>query len=259
LKPLSCPREFRIGCAGWSVPRVPLFQSNLGLSHLERYAAVFNACEINSSFYRPHKIETWERWRDSVPADFRCSVKAPRTITHKALLNCGPELLAPFLRQVASLKDKLGPILFQLPPRLEYEAVRAKRFLCLLRESYGGDVVWEPRHRSWFVNEDEVDDLMKEFHVARVAADPACVPSAAEPGGRSSLIYFRLHGSPRTYHSCYTDDFLRRLALQCAELPATTQVWVIFDNTASGCAISNALTLREIVSGAFNRFTQPSN
>ena len=239
-------RQFRIGCAGWSVPRTPIFEPSLGRSHLERYAAVFNACEINSSFYRPHKIETWERWGDSVPSGFRFSVKAPRTITHESLLACGLELLAPFFHQVAFLKDKLGPILFQLPPKLEYEAVRTRRFFSLLRQIYQGDIIWEPRHPSWFVG--EVDDLMKEFQIARVAADPACVPAAALPGGLASLVYFRLHGSPRKYYSSYTDDFLRLLARQCASQPLNAQVWVIFDNTAAGSAITNAITLRGMVS-----------
>ena len=246
LEPSYDPRDLRIGCAGWSVPRIKLFEPSLGRSHLERYAGVFNACEINSSFYRPHKIETWERWGDSVPSGFRFSVKAPRTITHESSLNCGPELLTPFLRQIAFLKDKLGPILFQLPPSLEYEAVRTRRFLGLLRQSYWGDVVWEPRHPSWFL--EEVDDLMEEFRIGRVAADPACVPSAALPGGLSSLVYFRLHGSPRKYYSSYSDDFLSLLAQQCASQAMDAQTWVIFDNTAAGFAISNAMTLREMLS-----------
>ena len=66
------------------------------------------ACEINSSFYRPHKKETWERWARSVPAEFRFSVKAPRTITHEAKLNCSSEVLSAFLEQIEFLREKLG-------------------------------------------------------------------------------------------------------------------------------------------------------
>jgi uncharacterized protein YecE (DUF72 family) len=234
--------EVRIGCAGWNIPRAVTSRFACGASHLERYALVFNACEINSTFYRPHKIETWERWRESVPANFKFSVKAPRKITHESALNCGAELFSPFLRQIRVLKEKLGPILFQLPPRLEYQPVRTLRFLSMLREFYQGSVVWEPRHPSWFV--EEVDELLKEFHVARVAADPACVPSAARPGGWSSLVYYRLHGSPRTYYSPYTDNFLSETAAQFAQLSANSAVWGIFDNTAAGASIPNALTLQ---------------
>ena len=208
---------------------------------MERYSQVFNSCEINSSFYRPHKTETWERWAKSVPAEFRFSVKAPRSITHEAKLNCSSESLSSFLQQIKFLYDKLGPVLIQLPPSLGFEHSRARRFLSLLRESYGGDVVWEPRHASWF--DDRVDDLLKEFHIARVAADPPCVPAASRPGGAASLVYFRLHGSPRRYYSVYSNEFLGLLCGQLANLATNSRVWCVFDNTASGSAIQNALEL----------------
>jgi uncharacterized protein YecE (DUF72 family) len=231
----------RIGCAGWSIPRESALNFPSGQSHLERYAQVFNACEINSSFYRPHKIETWQRWGESVPADFRFAVKAPKTITHESKLNCGLDLLAPFLDQVSLLKERLGPILFQLPPSLAFDAECAGHFLSLLRGAYPGDVVCEPRHASWFAG--EADTLLKEFRVARVAADPACIPIAADPGGSLCPAYFRLHGSPRKYYSAYTEKFLDDLAARLSALAMTTRLWCIFDNTAAGFAAPNAMAL----------------
>lgn len=231
----------RIGCAGWSISREAAAHFNKGGSHLERYSQVFNSCEINSSFYRPHKNETWVRWAKSVPAEFRFSVKAPRTITHEAALNCTSEVLQAFLKQISFLGDKLGPILIQLPPSLKFEDARVRRFLTLLRESYSGDMVWEPRHGSWF--DDRVDHLLKEFRAARVAADPACVPAAARPDGLANLAYFRLHGSPRRYYSAYSDDYLNMLAAKLGNLATKARVWCVFDNTASGYAIQNALEL----------------
>jgi uncharacterized protein YecE (DUF72 family) len=232
----------RVGCAGWNIPRdsKPDFPS--GLSHLQSYAQRFNACEINSSFYRPHKSETWKRWAESVPEDFRFAVKAPRTITHESGLGCGPELLLPFLDQVNCLGEKLGPLLFQLPPRLEFDLNRATKFLCTLRESFFGEVVWEPRHPSWFAP--EVESAWEEFRISRVAADPACIPAAAQPSGWDSPVYFRLHGSPRRYYSSYPEDFLDSLASELARLAMIGNAWCIFDNTASGSAIPNAVTLR---------------
>lgn len=231
----------RIGCAGWSIPRDAAGHFTSEGSHLIRYARVLNCCEINSSFYRPHKKQTWERWADSVPDGFRFSVKAPRAITHDAGLDCTRQALLAFLQQIVLLRNKLGPMLFQLPPSLEFDYARAKRFLSLLRESYSGDVVWEPRHATWV--DDNVDSLLREFKIARVAADPACVPAAALPGGLADLVYFRLHGSPRRYYSAYTAEFLSALAGQLATLASTAQVWCIFDNTASGSAIQNAMEL----------------
>src|SRR5580692_8694648 len=150
---ISSHDPVRVGCAGWSIPRqAGAHFVSIG-SHLKRYSQVFNCCEINSSFYRPHKKETWERWAGSVPSDFRFSVKAPRTITHEAKLNCISEVLTTFLGQINFLREKLGPVLIQLPPSLEFDHTRARQFLSLLRGSFSGDVVWEPRHRSWFDNQ----------------------------------------------------------------------------------------------------------
>jgi uncharacterized protein YecE (DUF72 family) len=231
----------RIGCAGWAIPKETTANFVTGGTHLERYSQALNSAEINSSFYRPHKNETWERWGNSVPVDFRFSVKAPRTITHEARLNCGPELLSPFLRQISFLHNKLGPVLIQLPPSLEFDRALAKRFLSLLRKNYAGDVVWEPRHGSWF--DETADDLLQEFQIARVAADPPCVPAATRPGGFAGVFYFRLHGSPHLYYSEYSRDFLNGLAAQLADLATTTEVWCVFDNTAAGFAVRNALEL----------------
>jgi len=231
----------RVGCAGWNIPqRVAAHFASSG-SHLQRYSQGFNCCEINSSFYRPHKKETWERWASSVAGEFRFSVKVPRTITHEAKLNCSSEVLSAFLEQINYLGEKLGPVLIQLPPSLEFDHARTRKFLSLLRRKFSGDVVWEPRHASWF--DDQGDNLLKEFQIARVAADPACVPASTRPGGLGSLAYFRLHGSPRRYFSAYSSDYLNELAAQLANLASVARAWCIFDNTASGHAVQNALEL----------------
>ena len=85
-------------------------------------------------------------------------------------------MLLAFFRQISVLHDKLGPVLIQLPPKLRFESVLARKFLTSLRECYSGEVVWEPRHASWF--DPGVDELLKQFRIARVAADPAVVPAA---------------------------------------------------------------------------------
>jgi uncharacterized protein YecE (DUF72 family) len=234
--------SIRIGCAGWNIPNESASQFAAEGSHLQRYSQTLNAVEINSSFYRPHKDKTWERWAQTVPANFRFSVKAPKTITHEARLQCGSELLSPFLDQIGFLENKLGPILVQLPPSLAFEPVTAEKFLEMVRKNYSGDIAWEPRHPTWFL--ESAHQMLKQFKIARVAADPACVPNAAQPGGDESLAYFRLHGSPRLYYSEYSGDFLETLATQLKELARSKQVWCIFDNTALGFATQNALELK---------------
>jgi len=241
-------QPIRVGCAGWNIPRQAIAHLASAKNHLGRYSQIFNCCEINSSFYRPHKKETWERWASSVPAGFQFSVKAPRTITHESKLNCSPEMLSAFLEQIKLLGDKLGPVLVQLPPSLGFDYPSARKFLSLLRAYYSGDVVWEPRHASWF--DESAEDLLAEFQIARVVADPACVPAANQPGGWSGLAYFRLHGSPRRYFSSYSEDFLNALSAQLAWSHDQARVWCIFDNTGSGAAIQNALELNTKLSQA---------
>jgi uncharacterized protein YecE (DUF72 family) len=231
-------QSVRVGCAGWSIPRQAASQFLGAGSHLNRYSEFFNCCEINSSFYRSHKPETWERWVSSVGSVFRFSVKLPKIITHVAKLSCDSCALSTFFDEVTFLRDKLGPVLIQLSPSLEFENGRLHTFLSMLRNIYPGPVVLEPRHSSWF--EDQVDFLLQDFRVARVAADPPCVPKAGMPGGYTRLVYFRMHGSPRRYYSAYRSDFLINLAAQLASLGRTAEVWCIFDNTASGYAIENA-------------------
>ena len=211
-------------------------------SHLIRYAGKLNCAEINSCFYREHKIETYRKWAAAVPEDFRFAVKAPRTITHEGKLRTqGEEALKRFLNQTGALEEKRGPVLLQIPPRLAFDHVSGQSFFTMFRELYDGPAVLEPRHVSWFG--EEAESLLQEFRVARVAADPALVPEAASPSGWTELTYFRLHGSPRRYYSVYSEDYLLRLAAELQRTPASMSAWCIFDNTASGAALSNALDL----------------
>lgn len=130
------PSCVRVGCAGWNIPQRNSSAFVGSGSHLQRYSQLFNCCEINSSFRRVHKLATWQRWAASVPGDFRFLVKVPRTITHDAKLECAPELLTEFLRQIRFLGDRLGPVLVQTPPSLEFETEQVSKFFSLLRQHY---------------------------------------------------------------------------------------------------------------------------
>ena len=237
-----------IGTAGWSIPKEHAAPFPTTGSHLERYGAVFNAVEINSSFYRPHRRATYERWAASVPADFRFAVKVPKAVTHQHRLEDVGDLLDRFLSEVGGLGPQRGPLLVQLPPSLPFQAGVADRFFRELRDRTESGIVCEPRHPSWFTP--EIDALLCELRIARVAADPAPVPGAAEPGGWRGLSYHRLHGSPRVYYSPYSSDALASIADQLRAAAADgAETWCIFDNTAAFAATGNALTVRELVQG----------
>jgi uncharacterized protein YecE (DUF72 family) len=231
----------RIGTAGWSFPRDLDFPAEG--TGLERYAARFDCVEINSSFYRPHQRKTYERWAVTTPADFRFSVKVPQAITHERRLVGIDDLLARFLDETDGLGGKRGPLLIQLPPSLRFETERVAAFLETWRKHTDAPTVLEPRHASWFTAEPQA--MLADFQVARVAADPAVVPQAAEPGGWPGLVYRRWHGSPVIYESAYPPEVLEALATRLVEEPET---WCVFDNTKFGAATRDALTTKTLVS-----------
>ncbi len=239
------PWVIRVGCAGWSIPRVHADRFAPGASHLARYATRFAAVEIDSLFYRPHRPATYARWADTTPDTFRFAIKAPRAITHERRLVDTGEPLERFLADTAALGEKRGPLLVQLPPRLSFDPPVAATFWRELREHFKGEVICEPRHPSWFGP--DADRLLQAWDVARVAADPPPVSQADRPGGWAGLRYFRLHGSPRMYYDAYDDLYLDRLAARVVQDAPDTPVWCIFDNTASGAATLNAARLLDLL------------
>jgi uncharacterized protein YecE (DUF72 family) len=235
----------RVGVAGWSIPKEHGDRFPAEGTHLERYAARFPAVEINSSFYRPHRPATYARWAESVPEGFRFSVKLPRAATHERRLVDAEEVLDRFLAEAGQLGEKLGPILVQLPPSLPFSAEVADRFFGAFRGLFDGLVAFEPRHASWFASEPE--HLLMRYRVARVAADPAVVPAAGEPGGWDGLVYYRLHGSPKIYYSDYPEEHLGLVAERLTNSARSAETWCIFDNTAAFAAPANALEVLERV------------
>lgn len=234
-----------IGTAGWTIPARAAGDFSGEGSSLERYSERFACAEINSSFHRSHRPDTWRRWAESVPEDFRFSAKLPKEITHKRRLADASEPLAAALTEMAGLGAKLDLLLVQLPPSLDFEPSVAEAFFATLRARWDRHVACEPRHPSWF--EAEPDALLDRLRIARVAADPARVPAAAEPGGWRGLAYYRLHGSPVVYRSSYDDGRLEAYAARLAARPAPG--WCIFDNTASGAATTDALKLKGLLAG----------
>jgi uncharacterized protein YecE (DUF72 family) len=231
----------RIGTAGWTVPRDCAEAFPAEGSHLQRYAQRFDAVEINSSFHRSHKSATYERWAASVPPGFRFAVKMPREISHTRKLTDFAEPLDAFLAEIGVLRDKLGPVLVQLPPSLAYNAEMAEGFFAGLRARFDGPVVFEPRHASWFAA--AVEARLAYHRIARVAADPPPVPGAEEPGGWPGIVYRRLHGSPHVYFSAYSEEAMAEAAALTLAAAGLAESWCILDNTGRGAACENALSV----------------
>lgn len=238
----------RVGCAGWRLPKEMQPEFPGEGTHLQRYARRCNACEINSSFYRPHRPSLYAKWAREAGPGRLFAVKVPRTLTHSARLR-RTEGLDQFLEEVQGLGDALGPLLLQLPPSLRLEPDNVEAFLGTLRAAFDGPVVCEPRHESWFTDDGEA--LLQRFRVARVAAHPPVTEGADVPGGAGELAYYRLHGSPKRFESEYDHAFLRDLAARLQQTGRPT--WCIFNNTATPAGLRNVLALNDLLreAGAF--------
>jgi uncharacterized protein YecE (DUF72 family) len=238
--------SIRIGTAGWTLAPDEQHRFPAGASHLHRYAQVFDLCEINSSFHRPHRPTTYARWAQAVPPGFAFSAKLPKAITHeRRLVDCEAPLRA-FFEEASSLGTALQHLLVQLPPSLAFDGAVAGEFFATLAAMRSEPVALEPRHASWFSA--EVDAWLASRRIARVLADPVRHEQGRWPGGWPERLYLRLHGSPRTYTSPYADETLVVLASRLRQAAGEGRdAWCIFDNTARGAATGNALRLRELL------------
>jgi len=239
----------RIGLAGWSeaVSRhrasfpAPLPGDR---SALAKYATAFDFVEINASFYRQFRPETYAKWADDVPDGFRFAVKMHRLITHYTRLK-NAALLEPFFESVAGLGDKLAVVLVQLPPSLPFDFSVATAFFDALRARYAGAVVCEPRHDSW-----TAPDALALLAAHRVGLVQIEIPPPERERGHNGVpLYIRLHGAPRRYYSDYSDAQLDQLA-EFLRLNPQRRRFVVFDNTASNAGVRNALHLRRLVAPA---------
>lgn len=223
-----------IATSGWSIPRTVAHLFPEKGSGLSRYAAVFNGVEINSTFYRHHRMTTFERWANSVPDEFRFAVKLPREITHEHRLHAVGQIFKTFVEELAALNGKLGPLLCQLPSTLEFDGNEATAAFEAMREVFPGMLVVEPRHTSWATP--PAEEVLTRYAVDRVLADPAPVWPASDFS--EPPRYVRLHGAPRMYYSDYSAEEIRSF-----EKRLSAGSWCVFDNTASGAAIQNALAM----------------
>lgn len=233
-------RNIYVGTAHWQIPK----QYSRGFtpdgSHLQRYAASLNAVEINSSFYKEHQEKTYERWRDSVPKDFKFSVKISHLFTHEQELRVSYDFLKDSMKRILALQEKLGALLVQLPPMLTFQPHDVADFFNKLRKLYVGPVAIEPRHATWL--RPEALELLRDLELSKVYADPAPCPLPLEDSPLAGITYIRLHGSPQIYKSDYSLTRLQELAATIHRLPEKN-IWCIFDNTTYGYATKNALDL----------------
>ncbi|MGL6160174.1 DUF72 domain-containing protein [Microbulbifer sp.] len=235
--------QFHIGTSGWVYPhwRERFYPEDLAEPHwLAFYAERLKSVEINRSFYRLPSPENFATWRDATPDDFRFAVKASRYITHMKKLKDPKETLPPLLEAIEGLGDKLGPLLFQLPPRWHANPDRLKEFLEVLPEDR--QAVFELRDRTWHC--DEVLEILSDFNVAFCVYDLGGFTSPREI--TADFIYLRLHGPVDTYRGYYDSEVLEDWAEWLRDQRVNT-TYVYFDNDESAYAVRNALELKELL------------
>jgi uncharacterized protein YecE (DUF72 family) len=236
-----------IGTSGWHYHHwVGAFYPH-NLPHgafLEYYANHFATAEINNSFYRLPEKKTLLRWRDAVPEGFVFSVKASRYLTHMKKLKDPREPLERLFDRVSVLGSKLGPILFQLPPRWRLNPERLKGLLEILPKNHR--YAFEFRDYSWF--DGEVYGLLAKHRAAFCVYDLDGRTSPKEI--TADFAYVRLHGPDGPYRGRYG---ARRLSgwggVFSAWLEEGLEVYCYFDNDEAGYATQDALRLQRLLEG----------
>lgn len=236
--------ELRVGTSGWHYqhwqgvfypPRLPA-REWLGF-----YARHFDTVEINNSFYRLPALDTFAAWREKVPNGFLFAVKASRFITHVKRLRDPDEALANFFHNMSGLREKTGPILFQLPPRWKADPGRLREFVHALPS--GHRYVFEFRDPSWFVP--QIYRVLEEAGCALCAASSPAFPEARVE--TADFAFLRFHGGKVLYGSKYSVEELAEWAGYARRLlEEGIDVYAYFNNDAFGYAVEDARTFLKL-------------
>jgi uncharacterized protein YecE (DUF72 family) len=237
----------RVGCSGWQYKhwRGDFYPADVPVGRwFEHYAARFDTVEINNSFYRLPEAETFARWRERAPLRFLFAVKASRFLTHMKKLKDPEEPIERLFTRMRQLGNRLGPVLYQLPPNFKLDLGRLEHFLHALPPD--ARHVLEFRDPSWYA--DRVGALLERHGVAMCLHDMKGSATGRERVG--PFVYVRYHGPGGTYSGGYGPDRLARWAEWLdGERRAGIDVFAYFNNDVGGHAPRDAVTLRQFLEG----------
>jgi uncharacterized protein YecE (DUF72 family) len=241
----SAKCNIRIGTSGWHYNHWKglFYPRELPKTRwLKHYAGDFDTVEINNTFYQLPKATTIENWFRQTPEGFLYTVKANRFITHIKKLKNAAEPLERFLQAAEILKEKLGPILYQLPPGLKKDIGLLENFIKLLPEAHIS--VFEFRNNSWY--SDDVFELLDKNEAGFCVHDLGGLETPRLVTGR--ILYIRFHGPAERYAGNYTMPALKKWADWIRKnLGATRIAFAYFNNDANACAVRNAKQLKELL------------
>lgn len=248
-------QQVRIGTSGWHYKhwRGNFYPAKIKVDEmLSYYTQHLDSVEINNSFYRLPTADAVRNWVRHTPDEFLFSVKGSRYITHNRKLNDPKRSIAKFMKMVEGFGEKLGPILFQLPPKWNVNADRVREFLKALPR--GNRYAFEFRHPSWFT--DEIYGILRHFNAALCIYEIAGFQSPVML--TADFTYIRLHGpAEKAYQGKYSAKTLRKWADEIETWRSHgCQVYFYFDNDQAGCAVRNAIELLALTSN--DRDLKPS-
>ena len=234
----------RIGCSGWQYRhwRGRFYPANLPVDRwLEHYATTFDTVELNNSFYRLPEANAFAAWRRRVPDDFVFAVKASRYLTHLKRLREPREPLDRLWSRAERLGDRLGPMLYQLPPHWHADVERLTGFVAALPPRRLQAV--EFREASWY--RPDIFALLDGSDVALCLHDMRGSTPRPDPIG--PFVYVRFHGATGRYRGCYSAQKLSAWATRIvAWAEEGRPVFAYFNNDAGACAVRDADRLREM-------------
>lgn len=237
--------DWKIGCSGFSYKDWKEIFYPAGLPQREwfsYYCTQFNTLELNVTFYRFPALSFLQGWYNKSPEHFTFSVKAPRVITHFKRFSATESMLSDFYGSISEgLKDKLGCVLFQLPPDEQYSHEHLEKITASLDPAFSNVV--EFRHESWWNH--KVYELLARQNITFCSISHSKVPDAVICN--TPIAYYRFHGVPVLYKSEYTETKLAAIADQINACEKVKQVYVYFNNTWGIAAINNARQMEKYI------------
>jgi uncharacterized protein YecE (DUF72 family) len=239
------------GCSGFHYKhwRNHFYPEGLAMKRwFEYYCEHFDAVELNVTFYRFPRVEFLKTFYDRSPDEFRFAVKAPRAITHYKKFIDSTELMSSFYETVnKGLKEKLGCILFQLPPRMAYTQEKIDHIISCLDPAFPN--VIEFRHETWW--NDKVYKQLAKHNITFCGISHPTLPDDIIVN--NSLVYYRFHGTPELYKTPYTKDFLQHVAEEIKSKRKSKEVFLFFNNDIDVNAPRNAAEMQQITSRKTSR------
>ncbi|MCD8740157.1 DUF72 domain-containing protein [Mucilaginibacter roseus] len=239
--------DWYIGCSGFHYKgwRGKFYPEKLAMRKwFEFYCQHFSTLELNVTFYRFPQLKTLQKWYDDSPPEFRFSVKAPRAITHFKQFHNSVDMLSSFYDTINDgLQEKLGPVLFQMPPRFTYNDDKLERIIQNLDPVFSN--VFEPRHESWW--RDDIIDALGKHNISFCGMSHPDLPDTVVQN--TPVVYYRFHGVPLLYKSPYSTEDLQRVVTQICENKKTSQGWFYFNNDIDVEAVYNAKEMLRLTNG----------